>query len=518
MSENIAPFSITAPGFFGLNTADSPTELDQKFALDANNCVIDKSGRVASRKGWTPHHAASTDLGTSDVECIGELVINSGVVTLLAAGNGKLFKWASGTPDTLVTLTYGGGATAPTISANNWTFCQLNGIAMFWQRGYDPLIYDPAVSATTFRRLSEKSGTAGTIYKCHVAITAYGRVWCADNGTDKQTLVWSDLLTPHIWTGGTSGSLDLRQVWPNGSDEIMALAAHNNFLFIFGRRQILVYSGADDPATMKLSDSVDGIGCAGRDTVQTIGSDVIFLSETGVRSVQRTIQEKSAPIKTFSRNVNDDVIQYLGSTISSDSIKSTYSRSDNFYLLSFTQQGATYCFDLRSQLQDGSSRATTWTGVKPKSYWYSVSDQMLYIGVAGYISEYNGYYDNTSQYRMSYYTSWLDFGDPIRTSILKRILMTIFGAFNQDVSFKWRFDYSGAAFSQDVFLTDESLPAEYGVSEYGIAEYASGVVTKSVGVPASGSGRSVQIGFECQVHGFPISIQRIDIYSKEGRF
>ena len=95
--------------------------------------------------------------------------------------------------------------------------------------------------------------------------------------------------------------------------KVVALAAHNNSLIIFGRRQTLIYTGALTPSTMTLGDTITGIGCVARDSVQMTGEDVIFLSDSGVRSISRTIQEKSAPMRTISRNVNDDIQGYIGS-------------------------------------------------------------------------------------------------------------------------------------------------------------------------------------------------------------
>ena len=82
-------------------------------------------------------------------------------------------------------------------------------MAVFFQRGYDPLIYDPAVSTTTFRRLSEHASYSGTVLQANAATSAYGRVWCADTTTDKNTIKWSDVITLQKWTGGSAGSLDL---------------------------------------------------------------------------------------------------------------------------------------------------------------------------------------------------------------------------------------------------------------------------------------------------------------------
>lgn len=513
MASPVTPFSINAPGFYGLNLSDSPVDLSPNFALEATNCVIDKSGRVAARKGWQKANATSTDLGSADVTCVGELVGNDGAATTLCTGNNKLFKLSSGS---LVELTYGGGGVAPTISANNWKFIQINGIAMFWQRGHDPLIYDPAVSATTYRRLSEKTGAAGTVYQCNEALSAYGRIWAADTTTDKQTVVWSDLLTPHIWTGGTAGSLDLRQVWPSGGDEIVALAAHNNFLFIFGKWQILIYSGADDPNTMQLNDVIIGVGCIARDSVQNTGEDVIFLSDFGVMSLKRVIQEKSAPFTSISKNVNDDLQQAVSNDTMAN-VKSGYSALNAFYLLTMPAARKTYCFDLRLPLQDGSSRTTTWSGVCSTAF-YETNSRKFYLGKPGYIGEYYGYLDDTSQYRLSYYTTWIDFGNPIQQTILKKIFADIIGVRNQTLSFKWGFDFLYQQDAEVVQISDTSaVTTEYGIAEYGIGEYTSGVNVSRLSVNAAGVGRVVQIGLESQVTGNPISIQKIDIHSKNGR-
>lgn len=512
MAQQITPFTISAPGFLGLNIQDSPIDLNTGFALEADNCIIDKSGRTAARKGWVKLNAANTDLSTSDITCLGELIGNDGTSTILAAGGGFLFKYSGGT---LTTLTYGGGGVAPTISANNWQFTQLNGIALFFQRGYDPLIYDPVVSTTTFRRLSEKTAYSGTVPLANTAISAYGRIWCADISTNKNTITWSDIITPQIWTGGTSGSLNLLGVWPNGGDEIVALAAHNNFLIIFGKKQTLVYSGANMPSTMVLSDAISNIGCIARDSVQNTGEDVIFLSNTGVRSLARTIQEKSSPLFELSKNVRDEIRFHIITEIA-DNIKSVYSGIDAFYLITFPSFDEVYCFDLKKILEDGSVRTTTWSKITPKCY-LATSSKKLYLGKAGYIGEYSGYLDDTAKYRMKYYSTWIDFGNPIQTSILKKILFTIIGTTNQDFVCKYAFDFIENYNSKSAQISSSFVPAEYGIAEYGIAEYGSSSIVKIISINCGGSGRFVQIGLEADVNNSQLSIQKIDIFTKNGR-
>lgn len=517
MSKQITPFSISAPGFYGLNLSDSPVGMPSEFALVANNCVIDKSGRISSRKGWSKVNSTSADLGTADVECMGELIGNDGTSTILAAGNLSLFKLSG---STLVKLTYGGGGAAPTITSNNWKFCQLNGIAMFWQRGHDPLIYDPAVSTTTYRRVSEKTGYTGTVPLANTAIGAYGRIWAADTTTDKNTVSWSDTLTTHLWTAGSSGTLNLLGVWPAGGDEIVALAAHNNFLFIFGRKQILVYQGANTPSTMTLQDSIVGIGCIARDSVQATGEDMWFLSDSGVRSLQRTIQEKSIPFRQTSRNVHDDLQGCISNeelTVPSlSTIKAGYSAVNSFYLLTCPTSQKTYCFDTRTTLPDGSAKTTMWLGA-PSKCFLETKARKLYMGKPGYLGEYSGYLDDAVTYRMSYYTSWIDFGNPIQASILKRILLTLIGGISQAIVFKWGYDFSDNYFNETGYIVGATNSAQYGIGQYGISEYSNGININVLSVNGSSSGKILQFGFEADISNQNLSIQKIDLFTKDGR-
>ena len=516
MSQTLERFSISAPGFYGLNTQDSPLDLAAGFALTAQNCILDKYGRMGARKGWTKVNTSTGNLGANDVGVIHELVQSDGNVTVLCAGNNKLFK-LSGT--SLTELTYGGGGTAPTISASNWQCASLSGITYFFQAGHDPLIYDPAVSTTTYRRVSEKTGYAGTVPLGNIVLSAYGRLWIAGTNADKVTLTFSDLLSGHVYTGGTSGTLNVNSVWPNGADEITGLAAHNGFLFIFGKRQILVYQGATAPSTMSLYDTVIGIGCQWRDSIQSTNTDVVFLSNSGVRSIMRTIQEKSAPFRDLSKNVRNDLMQLVAGETPAN-IKAVYSEVDAFYLLTFPTANQVYVFDTRSVMPDGASRVTTWSQINPTSLYARRNGDLL-IGKMGYIGKYTGYLDDTSTYRMAYYTNHADLGDVSVTSIVKRISIVVIGGSNQTVTIKWGYDFSENYLSENEDIPTQGI-SEYGIAEYGangvpVAQYAGGIVIQTLTTQATGSGKVVQTGYEAEVNGYELSIQKIEILAKRGR-
>ena len=510
MAETLLSASIGAPGFMGVNTQDSSVALEAGFATKALNCVIDKFGRIGARRGWAAQHASNSDLSTANVTAIGELIARDGTAYTIAAGNGCLFK-LSGT--TLTKLTYGGGGSAPSIGTNNWQMAPLNGVLYLYQSGFDPLVFDPAVSTTTFRRVSEKSGYLGTVQQSACVISAYGRTWSAATSSNKSLIQFSDLEAGHVLTTGTAGTLDVTSIWPNGADEIVALAAHNNQLIIFGRRQILIYQGARDPSAMNLYDTISGVGCCARDSVALTGSDVFFLSDSGVRSLARTIQEKSAPMRDISANVRDDLVQDL-SVENLDDIKAVYSDTNAFYLITFPLSKTTYCFDTRKALQDGSARVTTWSLV-PRAM-FSTRAKTLLMGFAGYIGKYSTNLDNATKYRMQYYTNYFDLSKPSVIKILKKISFTIIGAANAVITLKYAFDYSNNYTSRQVTIGNVVI-AEYGVAEYGIGEYTSGIIFDNQRIQASGSGSILQLGIEVTVNNFDLSIQKLDVFCKEGR-
>jgi hypothetical protein len=517
MAQALQTFSVQAPGFFGLNTQDSPLTLEAGYASIATNCIIDQYGRIGSRKGWSRVNSSSGNLGSNDVKVIHELVQLDGTLTVLFAGNNKLFKLDGS--NAVVELTYGGGGTAPTITASNWQCASLNGITYFFQSGYDPLIYDPAVSTTTYRRVSEKTGYTGTVPKGNVAISAFGRLWVANTTTDNATITFSDLLAGHNWTGGTSGSLNVAQVWPNGSDQIVGLGAHNGFLIIFGKRQILVYSSPTTPSSLALSDSIGNIGCLARDTIVTTASDIVFLSNSGVRSLMRTIQEKSAPLRDLSKNVRNDLMGYVASE-TLDDIKAVYSEVNAFYLLTLPVAKQVYVFDTKAQLQDGSARVTTWDSIEPTALLSRRNGDLL-IGKKGYVGKYGTYYDYASSYRFQYYTNYADLGDQNITSILKKISVVVIGGTNQIFTIKWAYDFSGQYYSTQASIPISTV-AEYGMAEYGangvpVAYYSTGIQIGTLVGQASGYGKVVQTAYEIEINGSAISIQKIEIQAKHGK-
>lgn len=497
MAKELQSIAIQAPGFYGLNTQDSPTSLPEQFALVADNCVIDQFGRIGARKGWE----YETTTGADSIVSIGEFVKSDGTTEIISSSATAIYKGTT----TLTNIT----PASHTVSDGLYDHATLNGVHFLFREGSDPIYYD----GTTCDEVSAHSDYSGTVPAGDIVQSGFGRLWVAKTDTNNSTVYWSDLLTGFKWDTGSSGSIDVSKVWPDGSDEITALSVHNGILAIFGKRQIVLYSGADDPATMKIADTVVGIGCIARDSVQVTGTDLIFLSDSGVRSLKRTIQEKSAPMTDISKNVRTELTTYLLSE--TGNIFSVYSPEEAFYLLHLPTTNITYCFDMRTPLQDGAHRTTQWDSIQPQALCRTRAGDLL-LGKTLGIAKYTGYDDNGSSYQMSYFTNYIDFGAPSNLKLLKNLKITVIGGSATDIVLNWGYDYS-YNYKKKRFTLSTQIIAEYNEAEYNIGEFNAGVLVNRPNVNASGGGQVVQLGIEAEVDGAQVSIQRLTAQATIGR-
>ena len=537
MAGRLQSSTISAPGFLGVNTQESSVDLASGYALEAFNCVIDKFGRIGARRGWQKvNTSTNSDLATNDIEFIYNIPETN---ETLCAGNNLILSRASGAStlvtkvNTTVADAAGTGTTAYTITGNDWMGASIvygegpdvSPHAYLAQAGHLPLVYHKLgashahTGAYGFNRLMD-AGTVPTTYasatdfKPNVVIGAYGRTWWADIVNDKQTVYFSALLDGTNLASGDSGYLSLIDVFPNG-DEIVGLAAHNGFLIIFGRRNIAVYANPIDVTRLELVDLIANVGCIARDSIANTGTDVMFLSDTGVRSIARVIQEKSAPINDISFNVRDELVAFVEAETNKIKIKATYYPKDAFYILTLPTSKYVFCFDLRGRLQNGASRVTIWDSMEPTALHVTYTGD-LFLGQEGYIGKYFGFLDDTATYRLRYYTNYFDLGNPTTMKFLKKGNFVVVGGVGQNVALKYGFDYINSYRSITKQLRTGSV-YEYNIGEYAIAEYSSGLVLEEVNSNLGGSGSIMQLGFEADINAAPLSIQKIDIYVKAGK-
>ena len=503
MAQPLRSIDLVAPAFKGVNSEDSPIAQDTSFAEIADNAIIDRQGRLASRKGNNVLTTNKTALGTDHIHNIHEFYDSAGNETIFSTGNNKIL---SGTT-TLTDVTPG----SYTITANDWKIVNFNDKAYFFQRGYDPLVHDNSNGLRTFTVAN--GGATNATFKANEVLAAFGRLFIAGNASNDTIIYWSDLLDGNAFTGGSSGNIDVAKAWPDGADKIVALAAHNDFLVVFGEHSIIVYGGADSPASMAISDTVSGVGCIDRKTVVSIGTDLLFLSDDGLRSLGRTIQEKSLPISDLSRNVKQELIGFLAAKTSPAS--TVYSPENYFYLLCLPDSNLVYCFDLRGRLENGSFRVTKWPSVKFKSFARD-RDGTIYIGTTDGIGKYDGFDDNNLSYIFRYSSPGLTFGDPSKIKILKKIRPTIIGGNDADIILSWTYDFSVQA-NTSRFRVGTSTPGFYGESEYTTVDFTLGDLISRKSLNCTGNGSVITVGLQTEVNGNAISLQEMNVLALIGK-
>ena len=504
MAQPLQSINLVAPAFMGINTEDSPIAQDTAFAEVADNAIIDRRGRLASRKGNTVLSTNKTVLGTDYLHKIHEFYDSANNEVIFSTGNNKIM---TGTT-TLVDATPG----SYTIAANDWKIVNFNDKAYFFQRGYDPLVYDNANGLRTFTVAN--SGATNATFKANEVLAAYGRLFIVGNATNDSVIYWSDLLNGNAFTGGSSGSIDVTKAWPNGFDKVVALAAHNDFLIVFGENNIIVYSGADSPASMVIHDTISGVGCVDRNSIQDIGTDLLFLTPTGLRGLGRTIQEKSLPITDLSRNIKQELIANTLATATP--VSTVYSPENYFYLLCFADLNLVYCFDIRATLENGAYRVTRWPSVDFKSFQRDRNGD-IYIGCVEGLGKYDNYRDNGKPYRFRYFSPGLTFGDPAKIKMLKKIRPTLIGGNNSDIFLKWSYDFSTDT-SSSTFRTSSDTPGFYGQSEYTDADFsAEGITISRNSLNTTGYGSVINVGLETDINGFALSIQEMNVLALLGK-
>ena len=527
MAGPLKALSNAALGFLGLNTQESGVTLESGYATKAINCIIDKFGRLGSRRGWT---SVTTNNGTlndnQSLEGLFEFINADQTTTMLSAGGLKLFSGTTTLTEMPVKQADQTTNLTITFTGNRWQFSQLQegvgyGSTMYGfaaQKGNPLLVYRKKnhTDAYIFQRIGDygTKPTGVTTFDPDCTHTAFGRQWVAGVTGAKTTVFYSQLLDGALFTGTGSGLIDIETV-VGGSDEIVAISSHNGFLIIFCQKSIVVYQNPDDPTNLTLADVITGVGCIARDTVQQTGTDLIFLSHSGVRSFNRVIQDKSMPMRDLSMNIRDDLVAYVGGEVL-DNIKSIYFERDAFYLLVLPSLKQSFYFDLRQTLPNGGARVTSWEGFIPTAL-YNTKDNNLYLGMAGGIGKYFGYSDNGSTYRLEYFTSNIDANEPFSLKFLKRASVVVLAAGTQDIVFKYGFDYKTTYTSRTFTKDFIGGSAEYNIAEYNIGEFSSGIAINDIVMHLGGSGKILQFGVEVPIEGAPVSLQQLTIYLKTGK-
>ena len=398
----------------------------------------------------------------------------------------------------------------------------------------------------------------GTTYPIDgdIAISAYGRVWVTGVGGDYHQIHYSKLLDETTWydesadfdSFNDAGIIDVREYWPVDGDSIVNIHAHNGFLLVFGRNSILIYANADagNPAGILgqqesgvfLQDAIANVGLVRRDAICNIGTDVLFVDDTGVRSLGRVVQEKSNPLAEPSINIRRELQEVIASEITADptqsGIRFKYLPSESIAVLLFASLRVAYAFDCKQPSKTGGMKVTRWTDC----FWNDAieikQEQADVVFLAGKpakgLLKYDGYTEgaidsNPQPYVMRYESMALAMGQsPMQQVIPKSIHYVCMGEYVPgQANALWGF--SDKFVGSREFQIEIEGGSEYNVNEFtddGTEEMAGyypdgGPYYKGYKINTTGSGELFRVGLEVKVQGGKYGLQEIDINSAIGR-
>lgn len=496
--------NVASPGSFGLNTEDSGVAAPLRFAKVATNCVISRDSRLAARKGFDPQ--APTSAFTGAVKQIYEIVNTDG---------SKEFIWTTPTKVYAGYPTYADITGSLTITAGDWQFCNLQNTLFAVQQTHAPAAWRKIAGTWTAQTITLTT-LAGA--KPDVALSAFGRVWLANDANNKYTIWFSEELNPLNFDTAGAGTLDISKAII-GNDNIVALASFGNRLVVLCEKQVITYLVNPDAAPfLSIDEVIKGVGCLSRDSVVNTGSDLVWLAKQGVVSLGRLINsDGQLPIGDISNTVHSVLQNSIAVTSALSAVKGCWWEAEQSYLLLFPSTDTIYCFNTRV-LSDAGPSVTIWDRTKSVSCITSDSNRDLRFGGTNTWYIYRGYGSSTDIYRMKYFSGYVDFGTPESFKFLKNISFRVRTGPSQNTLIKWAFDYSDLFEAEAFIVTGISgLDSEYGTSEYDVAEYFSGPQLFDIRCVGSLSGQYLQFGVETDIEGNEYVIFNTEIHVTTGK-
>lgn len=530
MPSKLVELEIARPGVFGVNTSASGDVMPKEYSVKSTNLVFADEGYPEARRGSRRTHTTPVTGTVRQISTTAE----DGVEYTIFTTETKIYRW-NGSTNTDIT------GTVTAFTDGNWKFATLNGEIFGFQSGA-PAIKLANIASGTFVDATitgdvppATSGSAVTD-----VISAQGRLWVLDG----DYLRYSESLAGDAWLASNgAGFIDLRSSYLKGGAIPVALAEFNGNLIVLAKKHITIWSNPNNPngtlpgvAAMQIVETIGGVGCIARDSVQYTANDMVFLSDQGITSLGRVVQEKSMPLKRHSDNIRGNVTDLIRSSDMSK-VWSVYHESKGVYLFGSGDHPECYMIDLSGQLPDGSYRVTTWVktvhtmGVLPQDS-LSASDDVwanLFIAdEASYISRVKGYLDHSDNatgltgdtYLIEYESAWTPIVEELENYLKfpKTVGVVIKGQGTQTFTVNLAFDYGGfiTAKGKDGTVT-LSVPSTYGTAKYGTATYGSATSIKEKRVMGFGSGRIIKINYQTTVNGNSVSIQRISMKAKIGK-
>ena len=297
----------------GLNTFDSPLNLNSKYVIDVRNLYPDSNGKLSLRYGTSPFADVLEDqAATAAIDEIvgmeyyaGAIVIvgvNGNIVTVDAAGVVDL-RWSTAIAALLPAPAWSTGLTYA-------SFTQFAGQLIICNGVDKPVTMDELYAVTYVQ--DPVSGTNTNTPRAKYCTTHDGHLVMAVTPTDTYTVYVSGQgVTSFDPDAGTNGAnMDTSIYIDRGVPVITGLATYRDRLVVTYQETILAIKfilPTSAPVEFDVTDIVSGYGAVSHKAITVIGDDMLLLDTSGVISIKRTALGTDFIPEPASSLINTDI-------------------------------------------------------------------------------------------------------------------------------------------------------------------------------------------------------------------
>jgi hypothetical protein len=303
-----------------------------------------------------------------------------------------------GTMPELITLVAGGAVTGVTV---------VNGGSGYATAPTVTIIGDGSGATATATVSAPPAGI-------RILVNAENRLFGVGSGANRNTLYASDILDPSVWASTNS-------IVVNGDDgdQITAVVPYyKNRLIVFKKRRVFqvdIPSDATSGADWIVSIISNNTGCVATGTAVQVSSDILFLSDNGIRSLVRSASDDFSSVGIPVSEIVKDVIQ----SINTDSIRvATAIYYDNRYFLAIPTGSNDYNDTLLVYNTALGAFEGTWS---PQVMQFTLTNflqegsRAMFKKTNGIIEEYAGYKSPAGTTSSDYQDAGTDYESYVRT-------------------------------------------------------------------------------------------------------
>ncbi|KAF0218792.1 MAG: hypothetical protein FD174_2575 [Geobacteraceae bacterium] len=357
--------------------------MPQKFAVKLQNCHVSETGGLGKIPGYSRVNLNPLEIA---IKTGFEYKKSDGTTIILAAGSGKIWKL---NVNVLEDLKIG-----------------LNGAAKVWfaqiadkcimSNGVDvPMIYDGAAVPNLGGLPVNTKFIKPHVHK--------GRVWWTD-GINRMMAFHSALNAPEDYTtAANAGYIDFRYVLPRG-DELLDIVTYVDLLVFLFRNHVVIYSGTNPTAggDFRVVQVISGVGVVSPNVALPLGSDLLFLHDTGVKSLRQVVTTGNMSI--------GDVSKYEATAIQRE-IKYGLALGNDFAVAHYPQRGWS-CFLINEVVWIYSYIWKAWgrmVGADVNGLFHLMNGRMYLCGT-GLVYDYGGYWSfDQTPINMVWESPWMPY-------------------------------------------------------------------------------------------------------------